>query len=64
MLVFLGFDQVFIVTRSFGLRLKMCRPTAGPEAPRRKRRTRDKNLWYPWQLETEKIRFASNCDVI
>ena len=33
-----GFCQVFIATRGFGLRPKMCRPSAT---------AREKNLWYP-----------------
>ena len=33
-----GFCQVFIATRGFGLRPKMCRPLAT---------AREKNLWYP-----------------
>ena len=45
--VFLGFDRVFIVTRSFGLGPKMCRSTACPEASRRKRRTREKKPLVP-----------------
>ena len=45
MLVFLGFNQVFIVTRSFSLGQKMCRSTACPEASRRKRRTREKKTF-------------------
>ena len=47
MLVFLGFNQVFIVTRNFSLGPKMCRPTACPEASRRKRRTREKKPLVP-----------------
>ena len=36
-----GFCQVFIVTRGFGLRPKMCRPSANTE---NSRRTREKPL--------------------
>lgn len=43
--VFLGFDRVFIVTRSFDLGPKMCRSTACSEASRRKRRTREKKTF-------------------
>ena len=59
--VFLGFDRVFIVTRSFG-RCVDLRPAPKHLAANVARVK--KYLRYPWQLETEKIRFGSHCDVV